>query len=140
MSAAAEGSPTATRRWLAFAAVPLVGLLAFVLPSLVSPPPREYPAPLFPWLRAAVETVGLPALLMLVLAGALAGTLCPLKPVPLGMYCVALLPVAAILEIVADPTSHSMIPFELGMYAVFGLVAAAGVAAARWVRARWTAA
>lgn len=59
-----------------------------------------------------------------------------LPAVVVGISMLALLPVAAVAEMMADPTSHNLWPLEFAMYAVISLAPAAGAALGRigWSR------
>ena len=109
----------------------VAGLAVFVAPVLFISAPW-YPSPLFPILRNAVEYLSKGALVWLFLAGGAAGLIFrSLNPFVVGMAMLALLPVAAVAEMMADPTSHNLWPLEFAMYALISLVPTAGAAAGR---------
>ena len=111
------------------------GLMSVIGPVLVAGTPLM-PAPLFPLLRTGVEKLGWPALVLLLGLGVLGGLLSSVRASWLGLASVALLPLAAVLEIAKDGTSHNLIPLELGMYLFVSLAAGIGARGARWARCR----
>lgn len=90
-------------------------------------------APLFPLLRTGVEKLGWPALVLLVGLGIAGGVLSRVRARWLGLASVAILPLAAVAEIIKDPTSHNLIPLEIGMDLFLSLAAGLGARGARWV-------
>jgi hypothetical protein len=115
---------------------PVLGVCAMIAPVLVHRPQHWYEAPLFPVVRNAVEHVGLPALGFLVVVGLLLGAVSQLQPLKLGAAAILFLPLAAIAEIVADPTSHNLWPLEFVIYGLYGCLVAGGAALSHQVR-RW---
>lgn len=89
---------------------------------------------LMAWYRLGIEEVSRPALMALFVLGFGAGWLSPERPKRLGMSCVVIFPLVSIVEMILDPTSHNLWPFEFGMYAFWGLVCAAGAVAGSWLR------
>jgi hypothetical protein len=112
-------------------AAPVLGLVAMVLPALLWPPERSYDAPLFPALRNAQEHVGIKQLVLFFVAGLVLGRIDDRRPWFLGLIAVSLLPLAAIAEMVVDPTSHNLWPFEFAFYAAYGAVIASGIVVSR---------
>lgn len=124
------------RRLLWFVA-PTLGLLAMILPILVQRPGHWYDSPLFPVITNAQEHLGLWQLVLLFVVGLLLGLLFLKQRAPfLGALAVAALPLAAVAEMVADPTSHNLWPVEFMFYAFYGAIVATGAAlghlAGRW--------
>jgi hypothetical protein len=75
------------------------------------------PAPLFPLARTAWEKLAfVPTLIALGLTGAVLGFLQPKYWWVVGMATMALMPIAAILEMFKDPTSHNLWPLEFILY------------------------
>lgn len=124
------------KRWAPLVIAPLLGMLAMILPVIVKRPARWYDSPLFPIVRNAVEHVGAWQLVLLFLVGVALGVLSHRRAPVLGLVAILLLPVAAIAEMFADPTSHNLWPFEFVIYGFYGLIVAAGVALAHRVRRR----
>ena len=132
-----------------------LGVGAVCLPAYFQGlPPRT--APLFPWVSTGVEGLGITNLVLLFVAGITLGVLfCRrgtairhppepgdypdlrevleiIKPLLLGMATMALFPLFAFAETIADPTSHNLWPFELVMYFLLGLVAVVGAYVGRF--------
>lgn len=105
------------------------GILSVLIPYLVShgyAGPHKYSAPLFPLLRNAWEALNpfMSGLLLLVVGGGVA-LVRPKNWFVLGGSTVLLFPLAAILEMNKDPSSHNLWPFEFVLYIV--LVGGPGV-------------
>jgi len=114
--------------------LPVLGLLAFLGPWIVSPPDAYLPSPLFPILRHSVEKISPVTLGLLFLIGLGVGSFSKLPAWGIGLAAIALLPPAALAEGVVDPSSHNLLPFEFLFYAFCGLFAAAGAVASGLVR------
>jgi hypothetical protein len=132
------GVDSAGARLLSWIAPPLIGLAAFVAPVAIVPPARHHDAPLFPYLRDAVEEVGWMSLVALFVAGVVLGLLFrAAHPFRLGMLAIVLLPAAAIAEMFVDGAGHNLFPIEFGFYFVYGLVVVLGAALVRGLRRRF---
>ena len=119
----------------------VAGLLCVVLPPyLVSGGiGRTYEAPLFPILRTAIENLQLKhTMIGLFVLGVVLGFLQPRSWCLVGAGTVLLLPLAAMLEMIADGTSHNLFPLEFGIYAFIGLPAVAGAYAGRFMKDTFT--
>ena len=101
----------------------LAGFAAFISPIVLTPPGVLPKAPLFPLVRESVEHLRPASFIALAVAGLLAGLLARLSWPLLGLAAVALFPMCMIAELLADPTSHSLFPFELAMYGMFSIPA-----------------
>jgi hypothetical protein len=112
--------------WILLA--PFFGLAAMILPVLVMRPAHWYDAPLFPVIRNAQERFGLWQLVLFFVVGVVLGLLSSSRALLLGATAVVLLPLAALAEVVADPTSHNLWPIEFMFYAFYGLIVATGAA------------
>lgn len=124
------------KRWGPLIVAPLLGILAMILPVVLGHPAQRYDAPLFPIVRTAVEGVGFWQLLLLILVGVALGAVSNLRSLALGLTAVLLLPIVAVAEMFADPTSHNMWPFEFVFYGFYGCVVSAGAAAIHEYRRR----
>ena len=102
-----------------------------LLPLMIWPPARHYRAPLFPILRDAIESMGVPQLLFFVAAGALLGLASKSRAWLLAAAAVAVLPLVALAEMVVDPTSHNLIPLELVFYGFYGFLVWLGIGGVR---------
>jgi hypothetical protein len=79
----------------------------------------EYQSPLFPLLRNAWEKLELiPTVVLLLVMGAALGFVRPRNWLILGSSTALLFPLAAVLEIAADPRSHNLWPIEFVLYVV----------------------
>ena len=83
---------------------------------------------------------GLITLAALIAAGTIAGVVARGRPVLGGLASVALLPVATLVAVVLDPSSHNLWPLEIVLYLLLALpaIGAAALASAvlRWVPGR----
>lgn len=102
-----------------------VGVGCVVAPVMVSSKPLM-DAPLFPLIRTGVESLSWPAPTALLVLGLIAGVVTRWHPVAIGAASVAVFPVVAIAEMVKDPTSHNLIPFEMVMYGFLAVPAVLG--------------
>lgn len=77
----------------------------------------EYQSPLFPLLRNAWEKLELiPTAVLLMVVGAALGFVRPRNWLILGSSTALLFPLAAVLEMAADPGSHKLWPIEFVLY------------------------
>jgi hypothetical protein len=117
----------------------LAGLGCIMAPPYLLPGGirRTYEAPLFPALRTAWENLAfLPTMLLLFILGMGLGAALPKSWRSVGISPVLLLPVAAILEMFADPTSHNLWPIEFVFYGFVGLASLAGALAGSLLKRR----
>ncbi len=133
MAMHANTRKTAGRKAMELTAIAAAGL-ACVLVAGLATGAKPAAAPLFPLLRGAVEGLNGAAPALLLVLGAVAGLVTRLSPTHIGLASVAALPLAAFAEILADRTSHNLIPFELVMYLVLALPAMIGAALAVWIQ------
>ena len=126
--------PRLSRLQTLYAAAPIAGLAAFVLPSL-SVVLRKGASPV-QIVGASVDAASLPTVVLLFVAGFLAGALdTNVRAIRYGLLTIALLPVAAVIEMAVDDTSHNLWPIEFVIYVVTSLVPAVGVLVGRlWSR------
>jgi hypothetical protein len=99
---------------LALVVIAGLGLACVLLPVLTQA--SLMPAPLFPLLRTSIEQMTWAPIALLAALGLLAGLLTRLWPLFIALASVATLPIATIAELIADPTSHNLFPFEWMMY------------------------
>jgi len=86
----------------------------------------HYSAPLFPLLRNAWELLDpAPTLILLTVLGTALGFAEPRAWLLLGISTALFFPMAAMLEMTADPSSHNLWPIEFVLYAVLIAVPAA---------------
>lgn len=106
--------------------VAVLGVLSILLPTLFMPDLRQYDAPLFPIIRTALEGVSTWSFGLLFCSGFCMKWVSKLPSWKIGISTMALFPIIAILEILADSSSHNMLPFEFIMYAVYSIPAIIG--------------
>lgn len=111
----------------AFILANVLGLLSLIIPPYFFPG-RQYTAPLFPLLRTGIETLSPLSILLLILSGSVPGYLIGESSVLWGLAVVAALPIAALAEMIVDPTSHNLWPIEFslsyGFLALLGMLGA----------------
>ena len=115
-----------SRRWIVpFLLAPILGLLSLILPVLGSP--RRVAAPLFPLVATGVKHIGLSTLGLLVLSGiVLGGAFGGRASWAASLVVFAAMPFIILAEVMVDPTSHNLFPFELVMYGALSLIALVG--------------
>lgn len=101
--------------------MPLLGYLAFVLPVLVSPPPRHYGSVLFQTYTDARYTLSWLNGFLLFLLGVGLGFFGIESEGLTGCLSVILLPIFAGIEMIKDRTSHNLWPFEFVAYAILAV-------------------
>ena len=121
--------------WLTFSFVgaSLLGVAAFIAPIPILHP-RPYSAPLFPLLRTGVEGMSILTIVFLFCAGFLVGCFGRGHPFLLGVATIALLPIAAVAEMIVSPTSHNLWPLEFAIYGFVSLSAVVGVFLGRFTQ------
>lgn len=115
------------------AIVAVLGVVCIVVPVLNLP---RMPAPLFPLLRTGVEKLGVIPIALLATLGLVAGLATRAPVWAIAIASVALLPCAAIAEMVKDGTSHNLIPFEIIMYGFMAIPVLAMAAVGRFAKNR----
>ncbi len=117
------------------AVVAVLGIACIVIPVLDQP---LKPAPLFPLLHTGIEKMGVLPIALLAALGLVAGLATGAPVWAIAITSVALLPCAAIAEIVKDGTSHNLIPFEIIMYGFMAIPVLAMAAVGRFARNRFS--
>lgn len=125
---------------LAIVAASLLGMLAIVVPTVLTPGIQRYDAPLLPLalVRTAVEGMRLPALVALVLVGGGLGVFTASPPWLLGVATMVLFPLVAIADMILDPASHNLFPIEFAMYGLLTVPPIVGAYGGRRVRLWWS--
>jgi hypothetical protein len=95
----------------------------------------------FPWYLAGspknmIDGMQPISLLLLIVVGLAAGIIAPRHFWLSGLATMSLLPVAAIIEAIYDPTSHNLLGIELVMYGVFTIPAIIGSSVGRIIARR----
>ena len=120
---------------LSIVAAIILGLVSIIVPIFFLSV-RAYDAPLFPWVRTAIENLGLVSLLLLIATGFFLGLISSVRFWLLGFLMIAAFPLLSILEGIVDPHSHRLFGLELFVYAVLGLIASISVFAGQKVKAK----
>lgn len=111
---------------LAFLLIAILGLLSILVPALLNSDLKQYEAPLFPWLRTALEGISMYSFALLFISGAIVKYVSEPSFWKIGFMSMVLFPIATILEIIVDSTSHNLFPFEFILYAVYATPAIVG--------------
>ncbi len=114
-------------------AVAILGIACIVIPVLNQP---LKPSPLFPLLHTGIEKMTWVAIALLAALGLVAGLTTRAPVWAIAIASVALLPCAAIAEIVKDGTSHNLIPLEIIMYGFMSIPVLAMAAVGRFAKNR----
>lgn len=127
----ADDEVTPAVRWARTAAeVALGAALGLGALALGALRPAGTPAP-----KSAMDGLSLLSLGAVFAAGLLLGVVGSLRPVVAGLWTMALAPIGIVRDVVADPTSHNLWPFELVGYGALAMLAAGGAFMGRRLRA-----
>lgn len=108
-------------------AVSILGLLSMILPLyFLGDSIKLYESPLFPLLRTAIEKPSPYFLPFLFLSAFVVKLFSNLPSWKIGLMSMALLPLAAICEMIADSSSHNLFPFEFIFYGIYTIPATIG--------------
>ncbi|MFT5713544.1 MAG: hypothetical protein ACI9WT_000079 [Flavobacterium sp.] len=106
--------------------VSILGVISIILPVFILGDLKHYESPLFPLLRTGIEGVSKYSFLFLLLSGCIVKLFSDAPSWKIGLMSMVLFPLAAICEMIADPTSHNMFPFEFIFYGFYTIPAIAG--------------
>ena len=112
----------------------VLGIVSIVLPTLFMTDLRQYNAPLFPIIRTAIEGISRWSFGLLLISGFCMKWVSKLPSWKIGISTMALFPILAILETLADSSSHNMLPFEFIFYAVYSIPAIVGAYLAEGIK------
>jgi hypothetical protein len=121
-------------RWAVVLSATL-GFIAVIVPPylLKSSGFISYDAPLFPFVRSAIENLRLfPTVILLFAIGVFFGVVYRKRCIALAFATMLFFPVYVIAEVLADPASHGLWPFEIIMYIALIIPAMLGVALSRY--------
>ncbi len=121
-------------RFLKWLVVPALGYVALVLPVIISPPPQHYGSVLFQTYTDAVYALSWPSVVLFLLLGFGLGLFTSEREGLSGCLSIIVFPALAIIEMLKDPTSHNLFPFEFINYAMLGAVVVIGSLIGRRVR------
>ncbi|HIF83906.1 MAG TPA: hypothetical protein EYQ79_00255 [Flavobacteriaceae bacterium] len=106
--------------------VSILGMISILIPVFILDDLRTYDSPLFPMIRTGIEGISLYSLLFLISSGLIIKSFSDLSSWKIGLASMALFPLAAICEIIYEPTSHNLFPLEFIFYAIYSLPALLG--------------
>lgn len=101
-------------------------MISILIPVFILDDLRTYDSPLFPMIRTGIEGISLYSLLFLISSGFIIKSFSDLSSWKIGLASMALFPLAAICEIIYEPTSHNLFPLEFIFYAIYTLPALLG--------------
>ena len=111
----------------ALVVVSILGIASIVVPVyILGDSIKQYESPLFPILRTGLEGFSLYSLLFLFLSGFIVKLFSDVPSWKIGLISMALLPLAAICEMIVDSSSHNMLPFEFIGYGFYTIPAIIG--------------
>ena len=112
----------------------VLGTPALLVPVLIDPGRRRYPAAVFPFIGDAVEGLKPVSLFLLLLLGCFVGFFGRASALLLAVSAVAVFPIWSILDLALGSEGHNLLPFEWMFYAFYGSFVLLGVGAGRSVR------
>ena len=112
----------------------ILGLASFMIPVMLTPGIKYYDSPLFPLIRTGTEEFSFFTACCLVISGFIIGFLNPKHPWRWGLATMSLFPILAIIEMVVDPYSHNLWPFEFLMYGVLTVPGILGAITGAFIR------
>lgn len=98
-----------------------IGLCAIALPEILTSWQRTHQLPAFTLKNLGVDQFHLSSLFLLAAAGGLASIVAGRGRWLVGAGTVLAFPALILVEMVRDPTSHNLLPFELLFYCVLGV-------------------
>lgn len=113
------------RSILEMAVAIVLGWCVVVLPVLLDPATRHYPAAFMPFMRDAVEGLKVYSLALLFVLGLGLGTFARTPPWVLGFASVATFPAWSAVDM-AMGGDHNLFPIEWMFYGFYGVIASAG--------------
>jgi hypothetical protein len=131
-----EGQNEIPRRiWLGIlfscSAAAILGVAAVALAVYGDHALDEYDSPLFPAVRRGIEGMNGFSIMCLMLAGFIPACFGRAHPLLIGLATMTLFPFLSLAEMVVDPTSHNLWPFEWGLYGVLTVPGILGALAGR---------
>lgn len=112
---------------LPLVAVSILGIVSMILPIyILGDSLKQYESPLFPLLRTGLEGFSAYSLLFLVLSGFIVKLFSDISAWKIGLMSMALLPLAAICEMIVDSSSHNLLLIEFILYGFYTIPAIIG--------------
>jgi hypothetical protein len=116
-----------TKNISSLVAVSILGIVSIIIPVyILGDLLKQYDSPLFPILRTGLEGLSAFTFLFLYLSGFLVKLFSDLSSWKIGLMSMALLPFAAICEMIADSSSHNLFPIEFILYGFYTIPAIIG--------------
>jgi hypothetical protein len=109
-------------------------MLSIILPIFILGDLKPYESPLFPLIRTGIEGMSIYSLSFLFLSGFIIKLLSKASFWKIGLMSMALFPLATFCEMIFDPTSHNMFPFEFIFYAIYTIPAIIGAAVSQVIK------
>ena len=107
-------------------AISILGMLSIILPVFILGDLKPYESPLFPLIRAGIEGMSSYSLWFLFISGFIVKLFSNIPFWKIGLMSMVLFPLAAICEMIVDPSSHNLFPFEFIGYAITTIPAIIG--------------
>jgi hypothetical protein len=116
-------------------AISILGIASMVVPVyLLGDSITQYDAPLFPLLRTAIERPSPYFLPFLFLSAFVVKLFSDVSSWKIGLMSMALLPLAAICEMIVDSSSHNLFPIEFLFYDFYTIPAIIGAYIAQLIK------
>lgn len=112
----------------------ILGVISIVLPIFFLPDLKQYESPLFPLIRTGIEGISIWSFGLLLISGFGMKLMSKLAGWKIGLATMALFPIMAIIEMIADSSSHNMLPFEFIGYALYSVPAIIGAYLAQGIK------
>ena len=110
----------------ALGSIAILGMISIILPIFMNPDIKQYESPLFPLIRTGIEGISMYSFIFLFFSGAIVNYFSDLSFWKIGLMSMALFPIATFCEMIADPSSHNMFPFEFIFYGIYTIPAITG--------------
>jgi len=114
------------KTWFLYLFTAVLGVLSILLPVFFQTDLKHYESPLISLIKTGIEGISMWSFAFLFSTGFVMRYFTKLSGWKIGLATMSLFPVMAILELIVDSTSHSMLPFEIIMYAVYAIPAIIG--------------
>jgi len=112
--------------YLTYLLISFLGVLSIVFPVFFQPDLKQYDAPLFPLIRTGIEGISIWSFIFLFLSGFVVKFFIELSGWKIGLLTMALFPIWILAEVIIDPTSHNLFPFEIILYSLYTIPAIIG--------------
>jgi hypothetical protein len=134
MNEASKEHHMKTTKIVSITSVALLGMSSIVLPVFFLKDVKPYDSPLFPLIRTGIEGMSIYSPIFLILSGFIVKIFSDVRGWIIGLMSMVLFPLAAICEMIADPSSHNMFPIEFIVYLFLTIPATIGAYSASFIR------